>query len=104
MNSKVFLWLLTIFFALLAACGGSKSDSSGNNDNNSPKNSNHTTKACGVGTNSLKEGESCKINSGKYSGTYTCKSGKIVYPEGETTKGGSWINDDPTKIIVIKCG
>lgn len=60
MNSKVFLWLLTAIFALLATCGSGKSNSSGNNDNNSPENSNDTTKVCAVGTNSLKEGESCK--------------------------------------------
>lgn len=94
-----FYCLLILLSSSLIACGNSDSKSSGE----SQKDSSGTVKACAIGTNNLKEGQSCKIDSGKYADTYICKSGKVVYSTGETTKGGSWMNDDPTKLIVINC-
>jgi hypothetical protein len=100
MTKKYFIYaLLSILFSSLIACGGSNSSASGDTQ----KDNSATVKACAIGTNNLKEGESCKIDSGKYADTYTCKSGKVVYSKGETVKGGSWMNDDPTQQIVINC-
>ena len=99
MKSCSFYCLLTLLFLSLTSCGSSDSKSSGERQ----KDSSGTVKACAIGTNNLKEGQSCKIDSGKYADTYTCKSGKVVYSTGETTKGGSWMNTDPTKLIVIIC-
>lgn len=105
MTKKYFIYtLLSILFSSLIACGGSDSSASGDNKKeNSQKDNSGTVKACAIGTNNLNEGESCKIDSGKYADTYTCKSGKVVYSKGETVKGGSWMNDDPTQLIVINC-
>ena len=101
MTTKYFSFycLLTLLLLSLIACGSGDSKSSGETQ----KDSSGIVKACAIGTNNLKEGESCKIDSGKYADTYICKSGKVVYSTGETTKGGSWMNDDPTKLIVINC-
>ena len=100
MTAKYFsYYLLTLLFSLLIACGGSNSKSSGD----TKKGGSGTIDKCFVGANNLNEGESCKIDSGKYADTYTCKSGKVVYSTGETTKGGSWMNEDTSKMIVINC-
>ena len=100
MTAKYFsYYLLTLLFSSLIACGGSNSKSSGD----TKKGDSGTIKICSIGANKLNEGESCKIDSGKYADTYTCKSGKVVHSTGETTKGGSWMTGDPTKLIVINC-
>jgi hypothetical protein len=100
MTKKYFIYaIISILFSSLIACGGSDSSASGDNK----KENSETVNACALGTNNLKEGESCKIDSGNYADTYTCKSGKVVYSTGETVKGGSWTSTDPTKLIVINC-
>jgi hypothetical protein len=100
MTKKYFIYaIISILFSSLIACGGSDSNASGDTQ----KDNSGTVKACAIGANNLNEGESCKIDSGKYADTYTCKSGKIVYSKGETIKGGIWMNDDPTQLIVINC-
>lgn len=110
MTKKYFTYaIISILFSSLIACAGIDSSASGDNKKensqkeNSQKDNRESVKACAIGINNLNEGESCKIYSGKYADTYTCKSGKVVYSEGETAKGGSWMNDDPTQLIVINC-
>ena len=96
-NKPFFSILLILFFSFLTACGGSDSKSSGDKPQNKTETkteekteTEEKTKACVVGKNPLKQGESCIHKNTKY----TCNSGKVS--GGPFSSGGNLVFNDVT--------